>query len=141
MDLNTVTISGRLTRDPELAYTKDQSPVCKFTLAVNYAKDKANFFEVSAWKGSAEACNKYLKKGSKCLVHGSLRQQTWVEKATSAKRSRVTINGLQVIFLDQRNGGAAPANGNQKETEYIPPDNSPDEVPDLNNMPEDENPF
>lgn len=138
MDLNTVTISGRLTREPEIAYTKDQTPVCNFGVAVNYGKDKANFFDVKAWKGVADACQKFLHKGSKVIVHGSLALDQWKDKTSGANRSKVSINGTQVIFLD----GKKPdeANGN-RNTEYIPPDNSPDEIPDLNNMNEDENPF
>lgn len=73
--MNKLTIIGGLTRDPEMRTTPSGSSVCTFSVAVNdkFKKDApATFFRVSAWNALGENCNKYLRKGSKVAVEGSV---------------------------------------------------------------------
>ena len=71
--MNKVILIGRLTRDPEMKYTKSGIPVANFTLAVDrYKKDEADFIRIVTWRNLAENCTNYLKKGSQACVEGSL---------------------------------------------------------------------
>ena len=76
--MNKVILIGNLTKDPELATTNSGISVCRFTLAVtrNFAnaegEREADFLDIIVWRGQAENCHKYLKKGSKCGVVGVL---------------------------------------------------------------------
>ncbi len=71
-----VILVGNLGRDVELKYTAEGTPVANFSMAVNVGygdKKKTMWVRVSAWRKTAEACNQYLRKGSKALVEGELR--------------------------------------------------------------------
>lgn len=77
--MNNCSMVGRLTRDPELRYLPNGKPVCKFSLAVDdpFRKDEAgktqaDFFNVSVFGAQAESCSKYLQKGQKAGVEGSV---------------------------------------------------------------------
>ena len=81
--MNKVTIIGNLVKDPELRSTTAGVPVCGFTVAVNRPKTQnnpnpgADYFNVSAWRGKGETCAKYLSKGKKVCVVGSVSLRTW----------------------------------------------------------------
>lgn len=103
--LNLSLIEGRLTRDPELFYTKNGNSVCKFDIAVNSIfknKDKnvneVSFITVNTWNKVADACAQYLKKGSKVRIKGSLKQDTWTTKE-GEKRKKIHIEASSVDFL------------------------------------------
>ena len=70
--MNSVILIGRLARDPELGYTPSQTAVCKFTLAVDRPKEGADFIRIVVWDKQATNCERYLKKGSQCAVHGRI---------------------------------------------------------------------
>ena len=85
--LNTITIMGRLTADPELRHTGNNIPVASFTLAVDRDyKDKASgekqtdFIPVVAWRNSAEFAARYFAKGRMAVVSGSLQMRKWTDK-------------------------------------------------------------
>lgn len=84
--MNKVTIIGNLTRDPEIAETPTGVIVCKFAVAVNrkYKDDNGevvtDFFNVVAWRGLAENCGKYLAKGKKVAVVGTLQNRSYMDK-------------------------------------------------------------
>jgi len=80
MNLNNMTISGFLTRDPELRKTTTGKSVCTLGLAINSeykGKHEVCYVDVKVWNASAEACAKYLKKGSGATVIGALKQDHW----------------------------------------------------------------
>ena len=81
--MNKITIIGNLVKDPELRSTTAGVPVCGFTVAVNRPKTQnnpdpgADYFNISAWRGKGETCAKYLSKGKKVAVTGSVSLRTW----------------------------------------------------------------
>ena len=102
--MNKLTIIGNLTRDPELRQTRDSIAVCTFTVAVNRRKAQGNgqpeadFFRVTAWRGLAENCGKYLKKGNKVAVVGSLQNRSYEDK-DGIKRNVTDVVANEVEFL------------------------------------------
>lgn len=112
--LNYVALIGRVVQDPDLRYTPRGTPVCTLRIAVSRRykdpntgewKDDANFFNVVAFKRSAELCGDYLKKGSAVLVEGRLRSRSW-ETNTGERRHTVEIRAFRVQFLDRTIPGA-----------------------------------
>ena len=100
MSINKVIAVGNLTRDPEIKEFESGSKVCKFSIAVNEKyKDKENtyFFDCQVWGVQAENLVKYQGKGSKVLVDGSLKQETW--ESDGQKRSKIIINAFKVEYL------------------------------------------
>lgn len=115
LELNKVMLIGNLTRDPEMSNTSNGTPLAKMGLAVNRTwKDKAgerqedtSFFDVTAWRGTAEFCGKHLKKGSRVFVEGELKQDSW-ETDEGHKRSRVTVTAQRVQFAAVKGATDAP---------------------------------
>jgi single-strand DNA-binding protein len=95
MNLNKVTIAGRLTRDPEIKYTSQGTAIADFGLAVNrYWKDtsgekkeEVTFLDVTAYGRPAEIIQEYLKKGSPVYIEGRLQLDSWTDKQTQQKRA------------------------------------------------------
>ena len=119
-NINRVTITGNLTRDPELKFTNAGTGVCELGVAVNGRKkdesgnwtDKANFFNVVVWGKHGENCAQYLHKGSPVAIDGRLDWQSWEAKDGSGKRSAVKIVADTVQFLaskGDRDDGFTPA--------------------------------
>lgn len=120
-NVNRVFLMGRLTRDPELRYTKEGTPVCKFGMAVNSfsgAKDqrreKATFVDITAWDKRAEVITEYFKKGSPIFLEGRLELDQW-EGEKGEKRSKLYVVAERFEFLErapktqEAAGAAAPA--------------------------------
>jgi single-strand DNA-binding protein len=91
-------IIGNLTRDPELRSTRDGTPVCSFTVAVNRrqksaeaGKPDADFFRVTAWRALGESCAKYLAKGRKVAVTGSVSVNTYTAQDGSTRASMEVV--------------------------------------------------
>ena len=91
--LNRIDIMGRLTRDPELRYTQNQTAVVSFTLAVDRdGKDAGtDFIECIAWKGTAEFVQKFFTKGSMAVVSGRLQIRDWQDKDGNKRRSAEVV--------------------------------------------------
>lgn len=113
--INQVILMGRLTRDPEQRTTASGKSVTSFSLAVDRMgqDDQADFFDITAWEKTGDLVAQYLSKGRRCLVQGRLRQDSWDDKETGKKRSRVEVTASDVTFLDspkdgQGDGGNAP---------------------------------
>ena len=104
--INQVILMGRLTRDPETRTTTSGKSVTSFSLAVDRqgSDDQADFFDVTAWEKTGELVAQYLSKGRRCLVQGRLRQDSWDDKETGKKRSRVEVVAFDVTFLDGPSG-------------------------------------
>lgn len=105
--INQVILMGRLTRDPEQRTTTTGKSVTSFSLAVDRQgqDDQADFFDITAWEKTGELVAQYLSKGRRCLVQGRLRQDSWDDKETGKKRSRVEVTAFDVTFLDGPNDG------------------------------------
>lgn len=102
---NSVTLIGNLTRDPELRYTNNDTPVCDMGLAVNRRykangewQDDAVFTDVTTWNNQAEKVEKYLSKGDPCMVDGRLSHDTW-KNDSGEKQSKLYVTANNVIFL------------------------------------------
>ena len=116
--MNKVFLIGNLTRDPELRTTSNGIAVCTFTLAVSRRFKSANganetdFLNVVVWRAQADSCAKYLKKGSKAAVSGSIQTRSY--EVEGQKRYATDIVADEVQFLSTRSGDdedmdAAPA--------------------------------
>lgn len=110
--INQVILMGRLTRDPEVRTTSTGKTITSFSIAVDRGgqDDQADFFDVTAWEKLGELVSQYLSKGRRCLVQGRLRQDSWDDKETGKKRSKVEVVATDVTFLDgpsDGNGGAS----------------------------------
>ena len=105
--MNKLTIIGNLTKDPELRSTTAGVNVCGFTVAVNRQKTEKNpepgadFFNVSAWRGLGENCAKYLAKGSKVCVIGSVSVKEW-ESESGKHGASLEVKAEDVEFLTRR---------------------------------------
>jgi single-strand DNA-binding protein len=125
-NFNKVILAGNLTRDPELRYTPKGTAIAKFGLAINRTwkneagetKEEVTFVDVDAFARSAELIGQYFKKGRPILIEGRLRLDTWDDKQTNQKRSRLGVVMESFQFLDsQRSGdgvGAAPSAAAQR---------------------------
>jgi single-strand DNA-binding protein len=113
---NKVQLIGNLTRDIELRYTPKGSPVADMAIAVNrkwkddqgQIHEEVTFVDIGLWGKTAESCAKYLKKGSPAFVDGRLELQTWNDKQTGEKRSKLRVIAEGVQFLgsgQQQQGG------------------------------------
>lgn len=96
--MNKLFITGNLTRDPELRSTRDGTPVCTFTVAVSRrqksaeaGKPDADFFRVTAWRALGESCGKYLAKGRKVAVTGSVSVNTYTAQDGSFRASMEVV--------------------------------------------------
>ena len=106
--MNKVILVGNLTRDPELTETTSGVAVCRFSIAVtrDYANSDGNretdFFNITVWRGRAENCGKYLKKGNKVAVVGSLQNRSYEDK-DGIKRNITDVIANEVEFLTPKN--------------------------------------
>lgn len=101
--LNSVFVMGNLTREVELRYTTQGSPVAEISIAVNRKsgeREEVCYLRVIAWGKTAESCSRYLAKGSSVLVEGYLRQDTWEDRQTRQKRSSISIVAERVQFIN-----------------------------------------
>jgi len=110
--INQVIVMGRLTRDPETRTTTTGKTITSFSLAVDRGgqDDQADFFDITAWEKLGDLVSQYLSKGRRCLVQGRLRQDSWDDKETGKKRSKVEVVATDVTFLD---GPSGEGSGNQ----------------------------
>jgi single-strand DNA-binding protein len=144
---NKVILMGNLTRDPELRYTPKGTAVAKLGLAVNRVwktetgetKEEVLFIDVEAFSRQAENIGQYLKKGSPILVEGRLRLDTWDDKQTNQKRTKILVAAENVRFLGSgqpREGGAPEAVRNRPPaTSAPPPAAEPAEEPPADDVP------
>lgn len=110
-NLNKIMLIGNLTRDPELRYTPKGVAVAEIGIAIDRKwKDsegndqkETTFVDVTLWKRTAENADKYLSKGSPVYVEGRLHLDTWEDRETGKKRSKLKVVGEHVQFLPDRN--------------------------------------
>lgn len=115
-----VMLMGHLTRDPELRYTTNGTPVCDIGLAVNH-KDEASFFDVTFWDDRAETVQEYFQKGDAIFVEGRLVQDRWTTR-DGQNRSKVKVVAYSFEFIggkgeQGRKGGSSAQSSNTSASE------------------------
>lgn len=112
-NLNKVILMGNLTRDPELRHTPRGTAVAEMSLAINRSwrndagekQEDTTFVDVTFWGKTAELAQKYLTKGRGIYLEGRLQLDTWEDKDTGKKRSKLKIIGETLQFLPDGRGG------------------------------------
>lgn len=114
-NLNKVLIMGNLTRDPELRYLPKGTAVAELGIAVNRRvkindewTDETTFIDCTAWGNTAENAAKYLTKGRGVLIEGRLQLDTWEDKQSGQKRSKLKIIAENVQFLPGKGDSTNP---------------------------------
>jgi len=105
--LNKVFLMGNLTRNPELRTVPgNNASVCEFGIAINrrfiqngQEKDETCFLDIVVWGKQAESCSRFLQKGSSVFIEGRLTYETWTERDSQKKRSRIRVTAERVQFL------------------------------------------
>ena len=116
-NFNKVILAGNLTRDPELRYTPKGTAVARIGLACNRKwksetgemKEEVTFVDVDAFGKTAETIGQYLKKGRPILIEGRLRYQTWEDKQSGQKKSKLGVVMETFQFLDSGGGRGGDA--------------------------------
>jgi single-strand DNA-binding protein len=149
---NKVILLGNLTRDPEVRYTPKGSAVCDLGIAVNRQytldsgekREEVTYVDVVLWSRLAEIAGEYLKKGRPVFIEGRLQMDTWDDKQTGQKRSKLRVIGETMQLLGSRPpaaGGGAEGADEDRQTRGGKPA-SPPAKPSASNEPdEDEIPF
>jgi len=153
---NKVILMGNLTRDPEVRYTPKGSAVCDLGLAVNriYSTDtgekreERTFVDVVLWARLAEIAGEYLKKGRPVLIEGRLQLDTWDDKQSGQKRSKLRVIGETMQLLGSRpqggegdesssssSGGGRSYGGSSTSRSSAPPPKAPPSEPDDDEIP------
>lgn len=132
--MNKVILIGNLTRDPDSGETNSGISFCTFSIAVNRPYSDSNgerqtdFFSIKTWRGQADNCAKYLKKGSKVGVVGSLQTRSY-EDNDGNKRNVTEIVASEVEFLSSASKGddgeTVRAQRNRPQLEPVEDDNLP----------------
>ena len=158
-NLNKVMLMGNLTRDPELKYTPKGTAVAELGLAINRIynaengekREETTFVDVTLWGRTAEIAGEYLKKGRPVFIEGRLQLDTWDDKQTGQKRSKLKVVGEGLQLIGSRGGAdtggnTSPASGGEyssgapKSAPAQPPKQKPPADPDLEPE-EDDIPF
>ena len=145
---NKVILVGNLTRDPEVRYIPSGTAVCELGLAVNRTwfdkqsnsrKEDTTFVDVTLWGRTAEIAGEYLAKGRSVLIEGRLQMDSWDDKETGKRRSKLKVVGEQMTMLGGRGEGgggggggsrrAAPPAQDPAEAYYEPSDEGGGDVP------------
>jgi single-strand DNA-binding protein len=118
-DLNKVFLMGSLTFDPELRRTPSGTAVSELRLVTSRTwtsregerREEKLFIDVTVWDRQAEVCCERLRKGSAVHVEGALKMDTWEDKSTGEKRSKIRVQAERVQFLDGRRGDSQGDSG------------------------------
>lgn len=115
--VNRVILIGNLTRDPEIKYTPKGTAVCDIGMAMKSTfgkgedkKEETTFVDVTLWGRTAEVTNEYAKKGKPVYIEGRLTVDSWEDKQTGQKRTKLKVVGESIQFLGfgKREEGTAP---------------------------------
>ncbi|MBM4135208.1 MAG: single-stranded DNA-binding protein [Nitrospira sp.] len=127
---NKIILIGNLTKDPELRYTPQGTPVASFRLAVNYKykqsdeiKQEAMFIDIVVFGKQAESCSKYLNKGSPALVEGRLQERKW--ESNGQMRSKFEVIAQSVRFLSRK----GVTQEQTADSDILPPEETTDLEP------------
>ena len=143
---NKVILLGNLTRDPEVRYTPKGSAVCDLGIAINRSytldsgekREEVTYVDVVLWSRLAEIAGEYLKKGRPIFIEGRLQLDTWDDKQSGQKRSKLRVIGETMQLL----GGRPPGAGGASEGgESHPAKTAPPPKPQAGEPDDDEIPF
>ena len=112
-NLNKVMLMGNLTRDPEVRYTPKGTAVAELGMAINRVysaengekREETTFVDVTLWGRTAEIAGEFLKKGRPVFIEGRLQLDTWDDKTTGQKRSKLKVVGEGLQLIGSRGGG------------------------------------
>ena len=118
---NKVILLGNLTRDPELRVTPKGTAICQLGLAVNRqfkdesgaTRDETTFVDIEAWGRQAETISKYCTKGKPLFIEGRLKLDSWEDKTSGQKRSKLKVVLENFQFVGSREGGAPGASSGE----------------------------
>jgi len=130
--MNTVSLIGRLTADPEMRYLDSGKAIASFSIAITRTRDESDFFDVQAWDKTAEVIVQYCKKGSQIGIEGRLKQERWKDRESGNNRSKVIIVANRIELLGGRDAAAAVPSGiaaPQPTAAAISPDLDYDSMP------------
>ncbi|HJY62833.1 MAG TPA: single-stranded DNA-binding protein [Ignavibacteria bacterium] len=139
-DLNKVMLIGRLGQDPEIRYTQSGVAVTTFSVATGFKwkdqdgnwQERTEWHNCKAWRGLAETCSTYLKKGSKLYVEGRLETSSW-EDENKKKHYKTEIVIDEMIMLDTKGGdsagGGSKSAATSKPVESQASTNTEDDLP------------
>jgi single-strand DNA-binding protein len=148
-NLNRVLLIGNLTRDPEVRYTPKGTAVTEIGLAVNRVysgedgekKEETTFVDVTLWARQAEIAGQYLKKGRPVFIEGRLQLDSWDDKQTGQKRSklRVVAENIQLLGSRQEGEGSGTSSPPPRRAPgpSAPPARTEPRDPDLDAEPDD----
>lgn len=108
--MNSITIDGRLGKDPEVRHTTSGKTVVNFTIANQRNKEETDWFDCVAWERTAEFISNYFKKGDGINIEGRLQQERW-QNDDGQNRSKVVISVGKAGFPLGKSGGGQPGNG------------------------------
>jgi single-strand DNA-binding protein len=120
-NFNKVILGGRLTADPELKTTQSGIAVVSFSIAVNRRfsrnaaqQNETDFFNVTAWRQTAEFVSRYFRKGSSICVVGTIQNSTWTDQQNT-KHYRTDIVADEVMFVDSRSESSSSFGGDEAD--------------------------
>lgn len=123
-NLNKVMIIGNLTADPDVRTTPRGNTVAELRLAVNRIssgpnegerREETTFLDVTCWGRTAEIAGQYLAKGRPVFIEGRLQQDTWEDKQTGQRRSKIRIVAENMQLLGSRDGGGQSQGGGYQQ--------------------------
>ena len=125
-NLNKVMLIGNVTRDPEIKYTPKGSAVTDLGIAVNRVftpeggerREETTFVDVTLWGRQAEIAGEYCKKGRSIYIEGRLQLDSWEDKTSGQKRSKLRVVGENFQLLGPRPGGSGGGSHSAGEEEY-----------------------
>jgi single-strand DNA-binding protein len=142
---NKVILLGNLTRDPEVRYTPKGTAVTELGMAVNRVytaengekREETTFVDVTLWGRTAEIAGEYLKKGRPVLIEGRLQLDTWDDKQSGQKRSKLKVigEGLQLLGGRPGGGGGDDEGGSRASSRPAPPPKAAPSAPDDDEIP------
>ncbi|MCI8460856.1 MAG: single-stranded DNA-binding protein [Bacilli bacterium] len=144
--MNKVVLIGRLTRDPELRYTGNNTPVATFSLAVNrpfsnqQGEREADFINIVVWRKQAENVKNYLTQGSQCAVEGRIQTRNYDDQ-NGQKRYVTEVIADNVEFLGSRNSSNNSNNMNSSASNAGPTPYDFGPAPEPKGTDVDSNPF
>ena len=127
-NLNKVMLMGNLTRDPEIKYTPKGMAIAHFGIAVNRVwsnesgekQEEVTFIDIEMFGRKAEVVGEYFKKGKPIYVEGRLKLDSWDDKATGQKKSKLKVVGETFEFLGGREGGGGGGGESEGRSESRP---------------------
>lgn len=147
---NKVILLGNLTRDPEVRYTPKGTAVTELGMAVNRVytaengekREETTFVDVTLWGRTAEIAGEYLKKGRPVFIEGRLQLDTWDDKTSGQKRSKLKVVGEGLQLIGSRPGGGGGSSGGDEEgssasrpSKSAPPPKAAPSAPDDDEIP------